>query len=200
MHACTCVLSCVWLFATPWTVALPVSSVHGIFQARILESVAVPSSRGSSQPRDWTRVSCIAGRFFTTMPPGKPIQIGNPDMVYWHLEQRRSKSTSTSWTAVKSTDSWVHSIESEWESLGLKSRDWAFKITPIPYSDSVYINVREMVFKENDPRLMWTDLKTCLVPFGLDNPLKLCLPVFESDSLSSGCLFITCRDFWDIDL
>ena len=41
------------------------SSVHGILQARILEWVAIPFSRGSSWPRDWTRVSCIAGRFFT---------------------------------------------------------------------------------------------------------------------------------------
>ena len=35
-------------------------------QARILEWVAVPFSRGSSQPRDWTQVSHIAGRFFTS--------------------------------------------------------------------------------------------------------------------------------------
>ena len=39
-------------------------TVHGILQARILEWVAMPSSRGSSQPRDQTQVSCIAGRFF----------------------------------------------------------------------------------------------------------------------------------------
>ena len=38
--------------------------VHGILQARILEWVAVPFSRGSSQCRDWTQVSRIAGRFF----------------------------------------------------------------------------------------------------------------------------------------
>ena len=41
------------------------SSVHGILQARILEWVAKPSSRGSSQHRDQTQVSHIAGRFFT---------------------------------------------------------------------------------------------------------------------------------------
>ena len=41
------------------------SSVHGVLQARTLEWVAVPSSRGSSQPRDQTQVSRIAGRFFT---------------------------------------------------------------------------------------------------------------------------------------
>ena len=44
---------------------LPSSLVHGILQARIQEWVAMPSSRGSSQPRDGTQVSCIAGRFFT---------------------------------------------------------------------------------------------------------------------------------------
>ena len=43
----------------------PGSSVHEIIQARTLEWVAMPSSRGSSQPRDQTLVSHIAGRFFT---------------------------------------------------------------------------------------------------------------------------------------
>ena len=43
--------------------SLPCSSVHGIFQARIW--VTIPFSRGSPQPWDWIRVSCIAGRFFT---------------------------------------------------------------------------------------------------------------------------------------
>ena len=41
-------------------------TVHGILQATILEWVAIPFSRGSSQPRDWTQVSRIAGRFFTS--------------------------------------------------------------------------------------------------------------------------------------
>ena len=41
------------------------SSVHGILQARILEWIAIPISRGSSRPRDQTWVSCIAGEFFT---------------------------------------------------------------------------------------------------------------------------------------
>ena len=47
----------------------PGSSVHGIPQARILGWVAHPFSRGSSQPRCWTLVSCIAGRFFTIRAP-----------------------------------------------------------------------------------------------------------------------------------
>ena len=49
----------------PMDCSLPGSSVHGILQARILEWIAIPFSRGSSQPRDQTRVSRIAGRFFT---------------------------------------------------------------------------------------------------------------------------------------
>ena len=40
-------------------------TVHGVLQAKILEWVAFPSSWGSSQPRDRTQVSLIAGRFFT---------------------------------------------------------------------------------------------------------------------------------------
>ena len=40
-------------------------SFHGILQARILERVAIPFSRGSSQSRDWIQVSCITGEFFT---------------------------------------------------------------------------------------------------------------------------------------
>ena len=51
---------------TPWTTfSLPGSSVRGIFQARVLEWVTISFSRGSSQTRDWTWVSCIAGRRFT---------------------------------------------------------------------------------------------------------------------------------------
>ena len=50
----------------PMDCSLAGSSVHGILQARILEWVAIPSFRGSSQPRDQTQVSCIAGGFFTS--------------------------------------------------------------------------------------------------------------------------------------
>ena len=64
-------LSLVWLFFDPMGSSMPGSSVHGISQARVLEWVATSFSRESSWPRDWTRVSCIAGGFFTTEPPGK---------------------------------------------------------------------------------------------------------------------------------
>ena len=56
----------------PMDCSPPGSSVCGILQARILECVAMPFSRGSSRPRDQNWVSCIAGRFFTIEPLGKP--------------------------------------------------------------------------------------------------------------------------------
>jgi len=64
--------SCLTL-CDPMDCSLPGSSVHRILQARILEWVAIPFFRGSSQPWDKTQVSGIAGRFFTIWPPVKPI-------------------------------------------------------------------------------------------------------------------------------
>ena len=64
----------VGLFVTPWS--SPGSSVHVILQTRTLEWVAIPFSRGSSQPRDWTWVSFIAGRFFYRLGhQGSPLYI-----------------------------------------------------------------------------------------------------------------------------
>ena len=62
-----CLLSCFShvRLCKPKNHSLPGSSVRGIFPVRILECVAMPSSKESSQPRDQTRVSCIAGGFFT---------------------------------------------------------------------------------------------------------------------------------------
>ena len=73
---CVCVQSCLTL-CDPMDYSPPGSSVHGLFQARILEWVASRgSSRGSSRPRDRTCVSCVCvscGGFFTTVPPGKRV-------------------------------------------------------------------------------------------------------------------------------
>jgi len=73
---------CVWvltqfshvqLFVTPWTVACQAPLSMGILQARILEWVAMSSSRGSFQPRGQTQVSCIGRWILPTEPPWKPI-------------------------------------------------------------------------------------------------------------------------------
>ena len=63
-------LRCVWLSATLWTLCSPPgSSVHGILQARILEWVALPSSSGSSRPRDQTQVSWLQADSLLAEPP-----------------------------------------------------------------------------------------------------------------------------------
>ena len=54
-----------FLFYSPMDCSPPGSFLHGILQARILEWVAIPFSRGSSRSRDQSWISCIAGRFFT---------------------------------------------------------------------------------------------------------------------------------------
>ena len=56
VHAQSCPTLC-----NPMCCNLPGSSIHGIIPGRILEWVAISSSRGSSQPRDWTHVSCVSG-------------------------------------------------------------------------------------------------------------------------------------------
>ena len=78
LNSHVCVLSRfshIWLFATLWMVAHQAPLSMGFSKARILEWVAMLSSRGSSRTKDWTHVfcvSCITDRFFTTEPPGKP--------------------------------------------------------------------------------------------------------------------------------
>ena len=65
---CVCVcVSCSVVFDSlrPFDCSPPGSSVHGIFQAEILEWITIPSSRESSQPRHRTQVSRVAGRLFT---------------------------------------------------------------------------------------------------------------------------------------
>ena len=61
--------SCLTL-CDPMDCSLSGSSVHGIFQAIVLEWIAIFFSSGSSRPRDRTHVSCLPGRFFTTEPSG----------------------------------------------------------------------------------------------------------------------------------
>ena len=72
--ACVCVLvtqSCP-ILCNPRDCSPPVSYVHGILQARILEWVAIPFSRGSSQPRDQTWISCTAGGLCNLSHQGSP--------------------------------------------------------------------------------------------------------------------------------
>ena len=72
--SCCCCLaaqSCLTL-CDPMDCNPPGSFVYGILQARILEWVSIPFSRGSSWPRDWTQVSCITGGFLLLSLQGSP--------------------------------------------------------------------------------------------------------------------------------
>ena len=74
----------------PMDCSPPVSSVHVNLQARILEWVAVPFSRGSSQPRNWTRISCIVGRFFTSWTTREAKECSyNLIIIYLKGQQRK---------------------------------------------------------------------------------------------------------------
>ena len=77
--------SCLTLWG-PMDCSLPGSSVHGMLQTRTLEWVALPSSRSSSQPRDWTRVCCVSclGRLilYHECRVASPL----PAPVFWELD------------------------------------------------------------------------------------------------------------------
>ena len=93
------------LFVTPWTAAHQAPLSMEILQARILEWVAMPSSRGSSQPWDQTQVSCMQAGSLPAEPPGNltttgvgslslfqgifPTQKSNQDLLHcrWFLYQ-----------------------------------------------------------------------------------------------------------------
>ena len=85
-------LSRILLFVTPWIVfmdslwphELPGFSVHGIFQARILEWVAISFSGRSSWPRDWTQVSRIIGGRFTIWATREVLSVSNLWIILWN--------------------------------------------------------------------------------------------------------------------
>ena len=72
-------LSPAQLFVIPWTVA------HGILQARILEQVPFPSPGDLPNPGSEPTSPILAGRFFTTAPPGKPTDLESFLNLYYFL-------------------------------------------------------------------------------------------------------------------
>ena len=88
-----CAQSCLTL-CDPMDCSLPGSSVHGIFQALVLEWIAVSFSRGSSRPGDWTRVSRIVDRHFTvwaTREVNRKLQIKTT--MWYHVMPMRMAVT-----------------------------------------------------------------------------------------------------------
>ena len=114
---------CVWLshvwLCGPMDCSPPGSSVHGLFQARVLEWVDLSFSRGSSQPKDWTRVSCTACRFFTIWATGEtcgPLKKG----ILWKKKKKKLLPKSDG--------------DSEWE------LPWVFWKSPHPWPKNLTPN------------------------------------------------------------
>jgi len=124
---------------------LPGSSVRGILQARILEWVARPSSRGSSQPRDcfdlvFHYVSCIAGGFFTTRATWEaptPIYKEEDKGIAW-VEPRRAPNLSHPYGGERNQDQRgaglveVHGFGSKFMGRQCRSPSWAALPTSTP--------------------------------------------------------------------
>ena len=93
----------------PMDYSLPGSSVHWIFQARVLEWVAISFSRGSSRPRDWTQVSHIVGRRFTIWATRENIEIGIYLMKFVSESENCCPSSTgpSKWSSLKLT---VHQL------------------------------------------------------------------------------------------
>ena len=113
--------------------SLPGSSVHGTLQARILEWVFIPFSRGSSWPRDRTQVSCITDRFFTVWATREALKnrfrCFRPLWTIKKAEHQRfdafelwcwRRLLRVPWTARRSNQSILKEINPELERLRLK--------------------------------------------------------------------------------
>ena len=120
----------------PIDCSLPGFSVRGILQGRILEWVAIPFRRGSSQPRDQTWVSCIAGRFFTFWAKNKK------ELCYklgFHINERVTRNAethrNTDWILgdqleLRASSSSKDSFE--WEYLENMFSEPSYKCTRVP--------------------------------------------------------------------
>ena len=87
-------------FVNPTDYSPSGSSVRAIPQARIPEWVATPFSRVSSLPRDWTQVSCIAGRFFTTWATSKAPECSLGVRI-WTRYKRKKKIKAVAHSLMK---------------------------------------------------------------------------------------------------
>ena len=103
-----CLVISVLVTQSGWTLSYPVdcnspgSSVHWILQARLLEWVTVPFSRGSSQPRDWIWLSRIAGRFFIIWATREV-----PSNTHTHTHTRaRARTLDSCWVSRLVQTSW----------------------------------------------------------------------------------------------
>ena len=115
----------------PMDCSPPGSSLHGILQARILEWVAISFSRGSSRPRDWTRVSLIPGRRFNL----------------WATREAQIK--------VMLNLTWVKNLLKTWGELGVGVEERIFKYLKRFCNNYIQLIKVSLHFKETKTRNHW---------------------------------------------
>ena len=103
------------------------SSVHRFLQARILEWAAISFSRGSSQPKDWTQVSCTAADSSPSEPPGKPKCSERKALVISHIHKHMCMFIL--FTALVTSD--THSACFTWQDI--------LKMSPYPHTKKLLI-------------------------------------------------------------
>ena len=129
-------LSHVRLSATLWTVAHQVgSSVHGIFQARILEWAAISFSRRSLDPGIKLMSPALAGRFFTTEPPGKLIH--QLQSLLNHSSLLKCKGNSDAYCVHRLADSMSTVPKVTYE----------FNTSPIKFPEGFFLTYRQADYK-----------------------------------------------------
>ena len=107
----------------PMDCSLSGSSVHGSFQARILEWVAISFSRGSSQPRDRTRVSHIVGRRFT-------IWATREALYRLYYKELQNECNTQPWRLfILNLNGWEN-LETEWQAPGVNSNESTYITLP----------------------------------------------------------------------
>ena len=107
----------------PMNCSIPGSSFHGIFQARILEWFAISFSKGSSHPRDWTRVSCLAGRFFTNWATKEALV----NQLYSDKNKWMNEQINELIIPISVEKMWyIHPMNIQFSSVQSLSRVWLF--------------------------------------------------------------------------
>ena len=148
----------------PMDCSLPGSSIHGIFQARVLEWVAIAFSRGSSWPRDWTQVSHIAGRCFTVwatrevqtwvwVNPGCWWWTGRPGVLQSMGLQRVGYdwATELNWTYKKPYLKKVLRFKRKWYKMSILFFSYIYPnygkvFVEIPLEISIFPNISQMLY------------------------------------------------------
>ena len=133
----------------------PHGLLHGILQARILEWVAIPFSKGSSQLRDWTQISCTAGGFFTSWATREPLLYSNKTLLHkklWEIKPHHwpwveflSSGGHGSWCY-----SWLLTATFQYHGQPLRTQRWngsiSFRVAFLPSFPPSFVSLYACIY------------------------------------------------------